>query len=131
MTASHPGFVFDPQTFDDDVTPKLNVSCEIVNALLHAPADAPVDTKFFSKFIDVRDIANTHVLAIQKDNLAGQRLLLTNGAFGQQDIFNIINDDFPQLKRKIPPSNPNTDVNNGNLGCKIKTKNERLHRFLI
>nr|5ZED_A Chain A, Uncharacterized protein ADH [Vanderwaltozyma polyspora DSM 70294]5ZED_B Chain B, Uncharacterized protein ADH [Vanderwaltozyma polyspora DSM 70294] len=128
LTTIHPSFVFGPQNFDEDVTKKLNVSCEIINGLLHAPFDTKVEKTHFSQFIDVRDVAKTHVLGFQKDELINQRLLLCNGAFSQQDIVNVFNEDFPELKGQFPPEDKDTDLNKGVTGCKID--NEKTKKLL-
>nr|7XPM_A Chain A, A64 [Escherichia coli] len=131
LTTINPVFVFGPQLFDEDVKDKLNTSCEIINELLHAPPDTKVDksSTCAGNFIDVRDVAKAHVLAFQKDELIGKRLLLSNGPFSKQDIVNILNKDFPQLKGKIPPADPDTDAQKNNTtGCKID--NEKTKKLL-
>mgnify|MGYP003362162410 CR=1 FL=1 len=119
MTATTvlPVFVFGPQMFDSSVRPTLNVSVEVINQLIHTPPNGEV-RKLAAKFIHVEDIAKAHVLAIQQDNLIGQRLIVSEGNYSTQDILNYLNNDFPVLKGKIPAADtsalaegkPSTDL---------------------
>lgn len=107
LTTVNPSLVFGPQLFDEDVHGHLNTSCEMINGLIHTPVNASVPD-FHSIFIDVRDVALAHLYAFQKENTAGKRLVVTNGKFGNQDILDILNEDFPQLRGLIPLGKPGT-----------------------
>ncbi|KAI0051054.1 NAD(P)-binding protein, partial [Auriscalpium vulgare] len=43
-------------------------------------------------FVDVRDSALLHVLALKNGNIGGERLLNSNGVFAWQDIYDILNE---------------------------------------
>lgn len=96
-----PVFVFGPQMFDSSVKPKLNVSVEVINSIIHTPPNGKV-RDLAAKFIHVEDVAKAHILAMQRDDLIGQRLILSEGNYNTQDILNYLNNDFPVLKGKIP-----------------------------
>ncbi|CAB4253020.1 similar to Saccharomyces cerevisiae YOL151W GRE2 3-methylbutanal reductase and NADPH-dependent methylglyoxal reductase (D-lactaldehyde dehydrogenase) [Maudiozyma barnettii] len=100
-----PVFVFGPQMFDSSVKSKLNVSSEVINKLIHTPVDGKISPSL-AKFIHVKDVAKAHVLAMQKDELIGKRLLLSEANYNSQDILNYLNNDFPVLKGKIPVGEP-------------------------
>lgn len=102
LTTVNPCYVFGPQLFDEMVFPRLNASCENINAIINANPDEKVDQHFASLFIDVRDVAKAHILAIQSDKFSGKRLLLANTKFALQDIVDSINTNFPDLRGKIP-----------------------------
>ncbi|CCF56306.1 hypothetical protein KAFR_0A08720 [Kazachstania africana CBS 2517] len=124
LATVNPVYVFGPQNFDEDVTSKLNTSCEFVNQLVHAKADDPIPA-LCGGYIDVRDVAKAHILAMQKDELIGQRLLMTNGKFNFQDIADILNEDFPVLKGNIPVGAPHTGAQHKQIGANVdnsKTK---------
>ncbi|CAI4056883.1 carbonyl reductase (NADPH-dependent) SKDI_03G1550 [Saccharomyces kudriavzevii IFO 1802] len=107
LTTVNPSLVFGPQLFDEDVCEHLNTSCEIINGLIHAPANG-TPSDLHSIFTDVRDVAQAHLYAFQREDTAGKRLVVSNGKFGDQDILDILNKDFPQLNGVIPLGKPGT-----------------------
>ena len=118
LTAVNPVFVFGPQLFDENVKSKLNTSCECINAVLHTPRDAEVPM-FSAGFIDVRDVARAHLLAFQRDDLIGKRLLMFNGKWNSYDILHYLNEDFPVLKGKIPDPDPSKCIEITQPGAKV------------
>ncbi|KAI0061159.1 D-lactaldehyde dehydrogenase [Artomyces pyxidatus] len=48
--------------------------------------------KLTGDWVDVRDTAKLHVLALQNAAIGGQRLAATNGIFAWQDMYDILND---------------------------------------
>lgn len=67
---------------------------------------------------------------MQKEELIGQRLFLFGGKFIDQDIVNILNEDFPVLKDNIPVCNPHTGAQYRQIGAKIdNSKTKELLRF--
>ncbi|KAI0061974.1 D-lactaldehyde dehydrogenase [Artomyces pyxidatus] len=48
--------------------------------------------KLIGDWVDVRDCARLHVLALQNEAIAGERLITTNGLFAWQDLYDILND---------------------------------------
>lgn len=107
LTAVNPVYVFGPQAFDSEVKDVLNVSNELINSLIKL---GPNDKFEIDKggFVDVRDVAKAHVLAFEKEETIGKRLFLTNGQFSSQMMIDIINENFPELKGKIPVGEPGT-----------------------
>lgn len=108
LTTVNPCYVFGPQQFDENFRPVLNTSCELIHQLTHAGANATVDNEFVGNFIDVRDVAKAHVAAIQNPGLSGKRLLMISSRFNAQDIYDVMNEDFPELQGKIPKGHPGT-----------------------
>lgn len=106
LSVVNPVYVFGPQLFDEDVTEKLNTSCEVINALIHNKPEAKQNEGLRSDYIDVRDVSKAHLVAFQKEEAAGKRLVLQEGKYAYQDIKDILNEDFPQLKGKISVGNP-------------------------
>lgn len=96
----NPSFVFGPQAFDSEVKDSLNTSSEILNNLLKLSPDSPVPP-VKGGFVDVRDVAKAHLVAFEKP-ISNQRLLLNSDRFSGQDLLDVLNADFPELKGKIP-----------------------------
>lgn len=56
-----------------------------------------------SGYVDVRDVASLHLLAMTSPQAAGQRFLATTGeTLSMLDVANILRDAFPDFARKIP-----------------------------
>lgn len=128
LSIVNPVYVFGPQRFDADVSGHLNTSCEIVNQIIHSGKDAEVTDSMCGGFIDVRDVAKAHLLAFQKENTIGKRLILSNGKFVQQDIIDVLNENFPTLKGKIPVGKPHTGAQHNSIGASID--NEKTKQIL-
>ncbi|KAK6460664.1 cinnamyl-alcohol dehydrogenase flavonol reductase [Scheffersomyces coipomensis] len=105
LISVNPVYVFGPQAFLNEVKPTLNVSNELIHNLIKiGPNDSFDNDK--GGFIDVRDVAKAHLYAIEKEELIGKRVFMTNGHFSVQMMLDIINEKFPQLKSKIPTGTP-------------------------
>ncbi|KAG0669557.1 methylglyoxal reductase (NADPH-dependent) gre2 [Maudiozyma exigua] len=106
-----PCFVFGPQMFDSSVKPQLNLSCEVVNSLIHTGKDEKYNYTI-GKYIHVEDVAKAHIMAMQDSKFDRKRLLLSEGNFNSHDILNYLNNDFPVLKDNIPVCNPSETAEN-------------------
>ncbi|KFY71710.1 hypothetical protein V499_08112 [Pseudogymnoascus sp. VKM F-103] len=60
----------------------------------------------FYHFVDVRDVARSHVDALTNTNASGQRILLISGLISPQLVVNIIRKNFPALRDRVPKGNP-------------------------
>lgn len=55
--------------------------------------------------MDARDVAKAHVLAMTSLGASGKRILLVSGTITPQLVVNIIRDNFPELKGRVPEGN--------------------------
>ncbi|ODV62472.1 SDR family oxidoreductase [Ascoidea rubescens DSM 1968] len=109
VTTVLPPLVIGPQLFDSDAKkPVLNVSANKVNVLLQSKYTPEYESYKTMSFLgtDVRDIAEVHMIALEKPETDGQRLLSIAGIYGDQLILDLINDNFPQAKGKIAVGDP-------------------------
>ncbi|CAH2355812.1 putative NADPH-dependent methylglyoxal reductase Grp2p [[Candida] railenensis] len=108
LSTVNPVYVFGPQAFDSEVAGTLNTSAEIINAVLKLSPDSEVpSTSGF--YIDVRDVAEAHLVAFENKDAQEQRLLLADGKFASQDILDIVNENFVKdVAGKIPVGKPNS-----------------------
>lgn len=102
-----PSFVFGPQIFEASIKEELNVSSEILNSFLKLKADSEVPTDK-GGFIDVRDVARSHLAAFEDPKIENQRLLLVAGRYSAQDVLDLLNEFVPDLKGKVPLGKPGT-----------------------
>ncbi|KAF5209265.1 hypothetical protein E0198_004542 [Clavispora lusitaniae] len=107
LSAVNPVYVFGPQAFDALVTETLNTSAEIINSVLKAEGRNTEIPKAFA--VDVRDVGDAHIVAFEKDEAKGKRLLLSAGPFTQQTILDVLHKDFPEKTKDIPAGNPGGD----------------------
>lgn len=80
----------------------LNTSNQRIRNLMTGAAkeECPPTGTFF--FVDVRDIALSHVLAAEKEEAAGKRFFIVADKFSNKQIAEIIGEKFPQLKDRLP-----------------------------
>lgn len=56
--------------------------------------------------VDVRDVARSHVDALENPAAANQRILLVSGLITPQLVVNIIRKNFPDLTNRVPEGDP-------------------------
>ncbi|GAV56014.1 hypothetical protein ZYGR_0AZ01860 [Zygosaccharomyces rouxii] len=101
LTTLLPVYVFGPQLFKEDAFGGLNYSNGQIQAVLCSKPGEEVNFGHNARFADVRDVAKAHLLAFQKEEAAGKRLVLSSSKYSMQDLANILSEKFPQLKGKI------------------------------
>ncbi|GAV28968.1 hypothetical protein PMKS-002446 [Pichia membranifaciens] len=101
LATVNPPLVVGPQVFDDLVAQEMNSSNEIVSMVTKLPPSTEPQATLPSFTIDVRDIAEFHVLAFEKEKLADERIAVAASACIGQKVLNILNDNFPELNGKI------------------------------
>ncbi|OQD88209.1 hypothetical protein PENANT_c004G00741 [Penicillium antarcticum] len=60
----------------------------------------------FYHFVDVRDVARSHVDALENSAAANQRILLISGLITPQLVANYLRKNFPELRSRVPEGNP-------------------------
>jgi nucleoside-diphosphate-sugar epimerase len=61
-------------------------------------------------WVDVRDLAEAHVLSIEKPEAANQRFFVTQGYFSNKQIADVIRDAYPSLADKLPSPDTPDDI---------------------
>lgn len=107
LSVINPAVVWGSQLFAEDCKGVLNASCNLINQVVRSAPDTPL-RPVHSECIHVKDVAKAHLLAFQRENTIGKRLALINDKWSTQDIADIINQEFPQLRGKIPKGDPGT-----------------------
>lgn len=118
LATVNPGYVFGPQFSNDSVSKVLNTSCEFVNSVVHSKPGSEIQP-ISGSFVDVRDVAKAHLLAFEKEEAFGKRLMLVEDGFSLQQVADIINEEFPQLRESIATGKPGTgeELLNKNAKC--------------
>ncbi|VVT47323.1 uncharacterized protein SAPINGB_P001654 [Magnusiomyces paraingens] len=121
-TTIHPPFIFGPLIQDVQTPEQINGSNSLLfGSVVKSKAnDTEGDyTEDILPSIDVRDVALAHVLALENDDLAGRRLLVSNEDFSTQSVLDIVNKNVPYFKGKIAIGQPGTGLKNLNKFSKL------------
>ena len=92
----------------DHVVPdlnKLNTSSADVYRFINGSTKEPGDTSF-PLCVDVRDVGEAHLKAYEVPEAGGQRFPTTCGNFTYQRVCDIIREEFPELREKVPEGTP-------------------------
>lgn len=109
LATVNPPMVLGPQLFDNSVTKVLNSSNEILNKIAHInPSETDPQSSFPFLAVDVRDVAEFHILPLENEKLANEREFIASSPLISQRVLNILNDNFPELKGKIAKGDYNS-----------------------
>ena len=106
-TTVNPPLVLGPVIHKVKSPQALNTSTQAVYNLLHTKPgeNAHVDSPY-GLWVDVRDTALAHVLAIEQPEAPGKRWFITPGYFQGQEVLDVIYKHFPELNGKIASGTP-------------------------
>ncbi|KAJ5390852.1 C6 transcription factor [Penicillium cataractarum] len=80
----------------------LNTSNERIRDLITGAAKNRCPPTGNYLYVDVRDLALAHVLAIEKPEAGGKRFFTVSSHFSNKEIAEIIGQEFPQFKDRLP-----------------------------
>jgi nucleoside-diphosphate-sugar epimerase len=80
----------------------LNTSNQRIRDLISGAAKDGCPPTGNHLFVDVRDLALGHALAVERAEAAGKRFFMVGGKFSNKEIAGIIADEFPALREKLP-----------------------------
>lgn len=109
LSTVNPVYVFGPQAFDELVKDNLNTSSEIINNILKLKSSDAEYPQTSGYVVDVRDVAEAHIVAFEKDETKEKRLFLTTGPFTEQTILDVLHKDLPDLSKNYPVGKPGSD----------------------
>ncbi|OAQ62532.1 cinnamoyl-CoA reductase [Purpureocillium lilacinum] len=101
VTTLLPPMVYGPVIHHINDAKSLNTSSNDIYRLINGSEKEVPETSFWA-FADVRDLAEAHVLALEKPAAAGKRYLIANSAYSYQQVCDIIRENFPQLRELTP-----------------------------
>ncbi|KAF2205997.1 NADPH-dependent methylglyoxal reductase-like protein GRE2 [Delitschia confertaspora ATCC 74209] len=81
-------------------------------------------------WVDVRDVAEAHVAAMEKPEAAGKRFFTVAGYFSNKEIAQIVKKHFPQYKDLPSDSTPGGDYPEGGKDAMYKFDNSRSREIL-
>ena len=80
----------------------LNTSNQRIAAIMTGKAKEELPPTGTYIWTDVRDLALAHVKAAELPEAANKRFFVTAGYFSNEEIADIIRDNFPELKNELP-----------------------------
>lgn len=80
----------------------LNTSNQRIANIMTGKAKEEIPPTGTFVWVDVRDLALAHVRASELPAAAGKRFFVTAGYFTNAEIANIVRDNYPELKDKVP-----------------------------
>jgi nucleoside-diphosphate-sugar epimerase len=102
-----PAMVFGPFLDTPDALPSspagLNTSNQLVWDVLRAGEDASMPPTKGPVWVDVRDVADAHVRALEVPELGGRRFLLAKGVYCSQEIADVAREVLPPKHRHRVP----------------------------
>lgn len=100
-----PPFVFGPVMHDLGSLSALNTSNQVISAFVEGKCKEGIPPNVAFIWIDVRDLALGHVLAVEKADAGGKRFFFTAGHFTNREIGEIIRKHFPEYESVLPSAN--------------------------
>ncbi|KAJ6112041.1 NAD(P)-binding protein [Penicillium sp. IBT 18751x] len=102
LSVINPPLVLGPIVHSLTSLETLNTSNQRIRDLLSGAAKARCPPTGNYLFVDVRDLALTHVLAVEKSEAGGKRFFTVSSHFSNAEISKIIGDEFPEYKARLP-----------------------------
>lgn len=105
-----PAMVFGPFLDTEYSLPKsldeINTSNRLVWDVVSAGADGAVPITKGPVWVDVRDVAEAHVKALNLPEIGGSRLLLAKGVYCSQEIADVAREVVSKQRHRIPVGTP-------------------------
>lgn len=80
----------------------LNTSNQRIRDIMLGKAKEEIPPTGTYLWVDVRDLAECHVAAIEKEDAANKRFFITAGYFSNKEIAQVIDKKYPQYKDDLP-----------------------------
>lgn len=104
-----PPMVYGPNVHSLESLDKLNTSSADIYRLMNGSEKSVPETQFYA-FVDVRDVAEAHRLAYEKEEAGGERFLVTGGSYSYQEVCDIIRKNVPEVRGRTPEGKPGSGL---------------------
>lgn len=102
LAVMNPPLVLGPIVHSLTSLENLNTSNQRIRDFLSGASKANCPPTGNHLFVDVRDLALAHVMAIEKEEAGGKRFFVVADRFSNAEVSNIISEEFPQYKDRQP-----------------------------
>jgi nucleoside-diphosphate-sugar epimerase len=105
LVTVNPGLVFGPVAQPLGSLSEVNTSNQLFACIVRNEPIPPVEVPLW---VDVRDVAQAHVQAMENETAAGERFLLIAGHYSNANIVEAVETNFPGYYSQIqgPDGNP-------------------------
>lgn len=100
-----PPMVYGPAVHSVESLDKLNTSSADIYRLMNGSEKTVPETSFYA-FVDVRDVAEAHRLAYEKEEAGGERFFVTGGGYSYQEVCDVIRKNVPEVMARTPEGTP-------------------------
>lgn len=108
LTVVNPVYVFGPVAFVEGPE-SFSSTLRFILQILQTKEGEPM-FPISGSGVDVRDVADLHIAAFENDNLAGKRLIASNGFWNAQLVLDIARKYFPELSKTLPEGTPGSSA---------------------
>ncbi|KAI1733953.1 hypothetical protein F4680DRAFT_366395 [Xylaria scruposa] len=102
LTVCNPPLVLGPVLHHLESLSSLNTSNQRIRDIMSGACKQGLPATGNHLFIDVRDLASGHALAVEKPEAANKRFFMVAGHFSNKEITEIIAGNFPSLRQNLP-----------------------------
>ncbi|KAH9907617.1 hypothetical protein F4778DRAFT_549750 [Xylariomycetidae sp. FL2044] len=102
LAVCNPPLVLGPVLHHLESLASLNTSNQRIRDIISGASKDALPATGNHLFVDVRDLALGHALAVEKPEAGGNRFFMVGGKFSNKEIVEIIADNFPSLKENLP-----------------------------
>ncbi|KAH6955736.1 hypothetical protein BKA56DRAFT_563654 [Ilyonectria sp. MPI-CAGE-AT-0026] len=108
VTTICPPLIFGPATQLNSLE-HVNTSNQLFLAFIRGAFQAQLPATQMPLWVDVRDVADAHITALEVQEAANERFLIVGGRASNADIANEIREQFPDLRSKLPAADSSCD----------------------
>jgi len=119
-----PPMIYGPLDHGVSDMSKLNTSAADIYRLMNGSEKEVPQTDFFA-YADVRDVAEAHLRAYENPAAGQQRYFITGGNYTYQQVCDIIREEVPEVKERVPVGTPGAPI-----GDVYKVSNEKAKKEL-
>ena len=131
LTTINPPMIYGPVAHEVSSLESLNTSNQRTRDAVQGKWKTELAPTGLYIWIDVRDVALVHVLAMETNEVAGQRVFATAGYYTNRDIVEAVRKHFPEYAQMLPgPDVPGGDYPEGGRDAVFKIDNGRVKKLL-
>lgn len=94
--------IYGPVKYHVKSLDSVNTSNQFLAEVLQGKHKDGLPATSFPTWVDVRDVALAHVLAMEREEAAGKRFLVAAGNYSNVELAKTVYENFPDLREKLP-----------------------------
>ncbi|KAJ4245545.1 methylglyoxal reductase (NADPH-dependent) gre2 [Fusarium torreyae] len=102
LTTICPPMVYGPVKYPVKSLNSVNTSNQLLAEIINGKHKDGLPPTQLPLWVDVRDVALAHVKAIETEEAADKRIFVTAGYYSNQELYEILYKNFPELRDRLP-----------------------------